>query len=75
MIIANLSRDKNKCSIFTDGVDGHCLNSYAYYKDEVEAELPRLEDETDIEYIKRYHQEVENKQNSLVASREFFFNQ
>ena len=26
-VIANLSRDKNKCSIFLNGVDGHCLNS------------------------------------------------
>lgn len=69
-VIANLSRDKNKCSIFTDGVDGHCLNSYAYYKDEVEAELPRLEDETDIEYIKRYHQEVENGNKTLKAIRQ-----
>ena len=69
-VVANLSRDKNKCSIFTDGVDGHCLNSYAYYKDEVEAELPRLEGETDIDYIKRYHQEVENGNKTLKAIRQ-----
>ena len=30
-IIANLSRDKNKCSIFLDDLDGHCLNSYYYF--------------------------------------------
>ena len=69
-VIANLSRDKNKCSIFTDGVDGHCLNSYAYYKDEIEAELPRLENETDVEYLKRYHQEVENGNKVLKAIRQ-----
>lgn len=69
-VIANLSRDKNKCSIFTDGVDGHCLNSYAYYKDEVEAALPRKEDESDVAYIKRYHQEVENGNKTLKAIRQ-----
>ena len=36
-VIANLSRDRNKCSIFLDGIDGHCLNSYVYFKDEVES--------------------------------------
>ena len=69
-VIANLSKDKNKCSIFLDGVDGHCLNSYAYYKEEVEAELPRLPNENDTDYIKRYHQEVENGNKTLKAIRQ-----
>ena len=42
-IIANLSRDKNKCSIFTHGIDGHCLNSCYYFKKKIEALLPREE--------------------------------
>lgn len=69
-VIANLSEDKNKCSIFLDGVDGHCLNSYAYYKEEIETELPRLPDENDIDYIKRYHQEVEDGNRTLKAIRQ-----
>ena len=69
-VIANLSRDKNKCSIFLDGIDGHCLNSYAYYKEEIEAELPRLPNENDTDYIKRYHQEVENGNKTLKAIRQ-----
>lgn len=69
-VIANLSKDKNKCSIFLDGVDGHCLNSYAYYKEEIEAELPRLFKENDIDYIKRYYQEIENGNNVLKAIRQ-----
>ena len=69
-VIANLSKDKNKCSIFLDGVDGHCLNSYAYYKEEIEAELPRLPNENDIDYIKRYYQEVENGNKTLKAIRQ-----
>ena len=35
-VIANLSKDKNKCSIFLKNVDGHCLNSYFYFKNEIE---------------------------------------
>lgn len=69
-VIANLSRDKNKCSIFLDGVDGHCLNSYAYYKDEIEAILPKDENESDVEYLKRYHQAVEEGNKALKAIRQ-----
>ena len=59
-IIANLSRDKNKCSIFLDGLDGHCLNSYYYFKKEIEAILPRGENEDIKSYIKRYMQAIED---------------
>jgi hypothetical protein len=69
-VIANLSRDKNKCSIFLDGIDGHCLNSYAYYKDEIEAELPREENESDTDYLKRYQQAVEEGNKTLKAIRQ-----
>lgn len=34
-VIASLSRDKNKCAIFLDGLDGHSLNAYGYFKGEV----------------------------------------
>lgn len=69
-VIANLSRDKNKCSIFLDGVDGHCLNSYIYFKEEIEAILPREPNENLYDYIKRYHKEVENGNKALKAIRQ-----
>ena len=69
-VIANLSRDKNKCSIFLDGVDGHCMNSYIYFKDEVEALLPRGEDEPLYDYLKRYHKAVEEGNKALKAIRQ-----
>ena len=69
-VIANLSRDKNKCSIFLDGVDGHCLNSYVYFKEEIEAILPRAPDEDLYTYIKRYHKEVEDGNKTLKAIRQ-----
>ena len=69
-VVANLSRDTNKCSIFLDGVDGHCLNSYYYFKEEIEAELPREDDEELITYIKRYYQAVEDGNKTLKAIRQ-----
>lgn len=69
-VIANLSRDKNKCSVFLDGVDGHCLNSYVYFKEEIEKELPRGSDEGLYDYVKRYHQEIENGNKTLKDIRQ-----
>jgi len=37
VLMANESQDKNKLAIFKDGIDGHCLNAYSYFKDEFEA--------------------------------------
>ena len=39
-VIASLSRDTNKCNIFLEGLDGHCLNAYGYFKEEIAAEMP-----------------------------------
>lgn len=38
-VIASLSRDTNKCNIFLQNLDGHCLNAYGYFRDEVAAEM------------------------------------
>ena len=38
-VIASLSRDTNKCNIFLQDLDGHCLNAYGYFKEEVAAEM------------------------------------
>ena len=69
-IIANLSKDASKCSVFLNGVDAHCLNSYAYFKEEVEKELPREENEEDVAYLKRYAEEVERGNKNLKKIRQ-----
>ena len=69
-VIANLSRDKNKCSIFTEGIDGHCLNSYYYFKDKIEKILPRKENESDYDYIKRYKQAIDDGNKQLKTIRQ-----
>ncbi len=35
-VIANLSKDENKVSLFTEGLDGHSLNACYYFKEEIE---------------------------------------
>jgi DNA polymerase-1 len=35
-LIAIEANDKNKLRVFTDGIDGHSLNAYAYFKDKLE---------------------------------------
>lgn len=69
-VIANLSRDKNKCAIFTDGLDGHCLNSYYYFKEQIEAALPRNPNEETKDYIRRYKQAVDDGNKILKAIRQ-----
>ena len=67
--LANLSKDKNKLAIFQQGLDSHCFNSYGYYTEEIELVLPRHQDESDNDYIKRYKQEVDNN-STLKAIRQ-----
>ena len=69
-VIANLSRDENKCAIFTQGIDGHCLNAYYYFTDEVEAILPREEGEDLYVFVKRFKREVDNGNKALKAIRQ-----
>lgn len=69
-IIANLSNDKNKIAVFQENLDGHCLNSYYYFKDEIEKILPRDINEELYDYIKRYKKEVDNNNKELKAIRQ-----
>lgn len=39
-VIASLTKDPNKCAIFTQGVDGHSLGACAYFPDEVSTQMP-----------------------------------
>ena len=55
-VIANLSGDKNKISIFTEGLDSHCLAATYYFKDKL---TPMIGDYTD-------HKEASKKFKTLV---------
>ena len=69
-VIANLSGDKNKLSLFLDNLDGHCLNSLYYFQEEIESILPREENEDLPTYVKRYHKAVEEGNKELKAIRQ-----
>jgi len=69
-VIANLSGDKNKISIFLDGIDSHCLNSYYYYKEKIEKFLERQYGEELYPYIKRYKQAIDDGNHDLKAIRQ-----
>ena len=69
-IIANLSGDKNKIAVFQEDLDGHCLNSYYYFKDEIEKIFPKGINEDLYDYIKRYKEEIDNGNKELKAIRQ-----
>ena len=46
------------------------MNAYVYFKEEVEALLPREENEDQVSYIKRFHAEVEKGNKELKAIRQ-----
>lgn len=69
-VIANLSEDTNKCSIFLKGIDGHCLNSYYYFKNKIEQILPKNSNTTLYDYVKEYKKEIDNGNKELKDIRQ-----
>lgn len=66
-IIASLSKDTNKCNIFLSNLDGHCLNAYGYFKEEV-AEHMELTGNTDTD-VKNFYELYENGNKKLKEIR------
>lgn len=67
-VIASLSRDENKCSVFIDGLDGHCLNAYGYFKSEI-AEYMEITGDTKTD-VSKFYELVESGHNELKAIRQ-----
>jgi len=57
-------------AVFQEGLNGHCMNSYYYFKEELEKTLPRYENEPINEYIKRYYKEVKEGNKELKDIRQ-----
>ena len=55
-VIANLSGDKNKIAIFSEGLDGHSLNACGYFPDKLEPILGKNTD--NVKYVKSFMEEV-----------------
>lgn len=67
-VIASLTKDENKCNIFLEGLDGHCLNAYGYFKDEI-AEHMELTGNTTTD-VKEFFRLVEDGHKELKAIRQ-----
>lgn len=67
-VMASLSRDKNKCAVFTEGLDGHCLNAYGYFKDEI-AKYMEITGDTNTD-VKKFFELCENGHKELKAIRQ-----
>jgi hypothetical protein len=67
-VIASLTRDTNKCAVFTKGVDGHSLGACAYFPDEVSKHMPLTGDSvTDAKHFKHL---VDQGNSSLADLRQ-----
>ncbi len=67
-VMASLSRDTNKCAVFTDGLDGHCLNALGYFREEVAEHMPLTGDT--VTDVKKFFELQENGHKELQAIRQ-----
>ena len=67
-ILASITRDTNKCAVFTDGVDGHSLGAVSYYPDQVATQFQLSGDL--IADAKRFYELVESGNKPLKELRQ-----
>ncbi len=67
-VIANVSKDKNKCNIFLEGLDGHSLNACGYFRSDVIKELGEHTD--DVVLVKDFMAAVDAGNKILAAIRQ-----
>jgi len=67
-VIASLTHDTNKCNVFLEGLDGHCLNAYGYFKEEI-AEHMKLTNNT-VTDVKEFFRLCESGHKGLKAIRQ-----
>lgn len=67
-VIACLSKDTNKCNIFHEQLDGHCLNAYGYFLEEI-AQHMELTGDT-VTDVKRFAELVDAEHKQLKDIRQ-----
>jgi len=67
-VIANLSGDVNKLSIFTEGLDGHSLNACGYFPERLEPILGK--NTNNVEYVKSFMKGVAGGNKELKSIRQ-----
>jgi hypothetical protein len=67
-VIANLTKDTNKCNIFLEGLDGHSLNACGYFGPEL---VPFLGTNTDnVAYVKKFMEAFDNDHPEIKKFRQ-----
>lgn len=67
-VIANLSKDENLSNIYLQGLDGHCMNSLYYFKEEIAQYLTLTGDP--VVDTRNYKEEIEKGNSALEAIRQ-----
>jgi len=67
-VIASLTKDENKCNVFLQELDGHCLNAYGYFRDEI-AQYMELTGDT-VTDVKEFFRLCEEGHKELKAIRQ-----
>ncbi len=67
-VIANLSKDINKCNIFLEGLDGHSLNACGYFRPQIEKIIEPNNDE--VKFVKAFMQGVDKGDKTLKNLRQ-----
>lgn len=67
-VIANLSKDQNLSNIYLQGLDGHCMNSLYYFKEEIAQHITLTGDP--VVDARTYYEAVESGNKALKAIRQ-----
>jgi len=67
-VLANLSKDKNKCSIFLNDLDSHCFNALGYFSDEIGKHI-ELVNKLEVD-AKTFKKAIDNGNDELKAIRQ-----
>lgn len=69
-VMACLSGDKNKASIFTEGLDGHSLNACGYFPERIAKIIGEKCEISNSEYVKMFMAELDSGNKELKAIRQ-----
>lgn len=70
-VMANLSGDSNKQSVFLEGLDGHSLNACSYYAEKIEKMTTMGKNTNNVEYVREFYRRVDEDKNEVLGKIRF----
>ena len=70
-VMANLSGDANKQSVFLDGLDGHSLNACSYYAAKIEKMTTMGKNTNNVDYVREFYRRVDEDKNEVLSKIRF----